>query len=217
MRTGGRYLGIGAVIAACWFWLWTNFHLVPDPMPVHVGPRGEPDAWATKSLGTALTLTALGPVMLLLSGLACTGLVTLAAREAGERQQILARGINPLLATYLFWLATVIAVGVTASLLGHHRPLGTLLMIGGLVLATGVFIVRLVRLQRRVNAVHPPGEKERRTRFGFYFNPDDPDTLVSLENGMTTTLNLARSGAWAVLAVLLALPLFAVILALLAG
>lgn len=217
MRVWGWYLGIAAVLAACWFWLWTNFHLVPDPMPVHFTLGGEPDAWATKSFPSALSLTGLPAVILTAVGAASVGLTFATAREAGERQQLLAAELGPALSRWFFWLTALITVAVTASLLGHHGPLASLLLFGGLILSTVFFVVRLVRAQRRVNASHPPGEKERRARFGFYFNPDDPETVVSLENGMTTTLNFARPGAWGILAALLALPVFAILLGLLAG
>ncbi len=217
MRVWGWYLGIGAVLASCWFWLWTNFHLVPDPMPVHVTLDGQPDAWATKSLPSAFSLTGLPTIMLAVVGAAAVGLTSLTAQEAGERQTMISAGLGPALSRWIFWISTLTVVAITTSLLGHHGPLSSLLLIGGFTLSTVFLVLRLRRLYRRVSAVYPPGEKEQQARFGFYWNRNDPDTVVSLENGMITTLNLARPGAWGILVLLLALPTLAIILGLLAG
>ncbi|HHU68096.1 DUF1648 domain-containing protein [Corynebacterium sp.] len=217
MRVWGWYLGIAAVLAACWFWLWTNFHLVPDPMPIHFTLDGQPDAWATKSLPSALSLTGLPTLMLGIVGAAAVGLTSVSAREAGERQKMISTGFGPVLSRWMFWISTIIVVSFTASLLGHYGPLNDLLMVSGLILSTVFFGLRIRTLYRRVSAVYPPGEKEQHMRYGFYWNRDDPDTVVSLENGMSTTLNFARPGAWGILALLLALPTLAIILGLLAG
>ncbi|MDO5512707.1 DUF1648 domain-containing protein [Corynebacterium sp.] len=217
MSTRTWYLGIPAVVAVCLGYLWVNFHLVPDPMPVHFGPRGEPDAWATKSFASAAGLVALGPGLTLVTGVMSAGIIHAVAKEAGERQQMMSREINPLLASYLFWLSTVLAVAVTGSLLGHSGPLSVLLLIGLLVLVTVVFLWQLVRMHRRVDAAYPPSEKDRRGRWGFYWDPEDPEVFVSLEGGMNTSLNVARPAAWGILALLLALPALAIILAVLAG
>ncbi|MDO5671003.1 MAG: DUF1648 domain-containing protein [Corynebacterium sp.] len=211
------YLGIPAVVAVCLTYLWMNFHLVPDPMPIHFGPRGEPDGWATKSFGSATSLIALGPGIMLLTGAASAGVTHAVAQDAGERQQMLSKEMNPPLAAWLFWIATIIAVGVTGSLLGHHGPLGTLLLVGSLVLVTVVFGWQMVRVYRRVDAAYPPTEKDRRGRWGFYYNPDDPEVLVSLENGMSTTLNFARPAAWAIIGGLLIVPALLIVLVAVAG
>ena len=211
------YLGIPAAVAVCLVYLWVNFHLVPDPMPVHFGPRGEPDGWATKSFGSAVALVALGPGIVLLTGAASAGLTHAVAQDAGERQQMLSREIMPPLAAWLFWIATVISVGVTGSLLGHHGPLSSLFMVGSLVLVTVVFARQMVQVHRRVDAAYPPSEKDRRGRWGFYYDRDNPEVLVSLENGMNTALNLARPAAWAILAGLLVVPALLIVLVSVAG
>lgn len=203
MRVRGWYLGILAVLAACWGYLVLNFHLVADPMPTHFGLGGEPDGWSRKSLGTALGLVGMGPVILAVVGAGVSGLNHATARDAGERQQMSARLMNPVIAAWLFTLASLIAVGVTAGLLGHHGPLLSWSLLGGILLSTVVMAWRMRLVSRAVDAAHPPEEKEKRTRWGFYFNPEDPETMVSLENGSYTTLNFARPGAWGILAMLL--------------
>jgi uncharacterized membrane protein len=217
VRVWGWYLGILAVVLGCWGYLILNFHLVPDPMPTHFGPGGEADGWSRKSLGTALGLVGMGPVTLLVVGAGASGLNHALAREAGERQQLSARLMSPVLAAWLFVLATLIAVGVTVSLLGHHGPLTTWGLLGGMVLATVVMAWRIYLVNRAVDTAHPPGEKEKSSRWGFYFNPDDPETMVSLENGSYTTLNFARPGAWGILAMLLGPMIVLVIVAAVAG
>ena len=217
MSTRRWLLGIPVVLAACWVFLWLNFHLVHDPMPIHFGPRGRPDSWATKSLGAAFALVGLGPGMLLLTGLAGVGITRLTADGAGERQRMLAREISPALAAYLFWLSAVIAVDVTGSLLGHHGPLGVLILVGGIILATGMFMWQLVRLHRRVDTVHPPSDADRRGRWGFFYDPEEPQMLVPREDGMNLAFNMARPGAWGVLGALLAIPTLITLLVFLAG
>lgn len=217
MSTRTWFIGIPAVVAVCLIFLWVNFHLVPDPMPIHIGPSGEPDSWTRKSFGSAVVLISLAPAMLLLTGAASAGLTYAVARDAGERQRMLAREMMPSLAAWMFWMASGIAVGVTGSLLGHSGPLSSLVLVGFLLVVTAVFAWQMVRMRRRVDAQFPPGEREQRARFGFYYNPDDPETFVSLEIGLNTTLNFARPGAWAVLAGLLAVPTLIVILAVVAG
>lgn len=203
MRVWGWYLGILAVLLGCWGYLSLNFHLVPDPMPTHFGMDGQPDGWSRKSLGTALGLVGMGPLILLVVGAGVSGLNHAIARDAGERQQLSARLMHPVLAAWLFAVATLLTVGVTLSLVGHHGPLVSWGLMGGILLATGAMAWRMRQIGRAVNAAYPPEEKEKRTRWGFYFNPDDPETIVSLENGSYTTLNFARPGAWGILAMLL--------------
>lgn len=217
MNIRGWFLGMAAVLAASWAFLAASFHLVPDPMPVHFGADGQPDGWEPKSLPGALALTGLPTFMLAFSGVASVGIIQLTAREAGERQRLLGRTVAAALARLFFWLTVILTVGITVSLLGHHGPLLPVLLIGGGALSLVGFAVQLSRGYRTVGATHPPGEKERHMRFGFYWNADDPDTVVSLENGMTTTLNFARPAAWGILALLLAPPTLAVILAIVAG
>lgn len=203
MRVWGWYLGILAVLLGCWGYLVLNFHLVPDPMPTHFGLDGHPDGWSRKSLGTALGLAGMGPLILLVVGAGVSGLNNATARDAGERQQLSARLMSPVIAAWLFVLAAFIAIGVTAGLLGHHGPVVSWGLLGGILLATVVMAWRMRLVSRTVDAAHPPEGKEKRTRWGFYWNPDDPETMVSLENGSYTTLNFARPGAWGILAMLL--------------
>lgn len=217
MRVRGWYLGILAVLLCCWGYLVFNFHLVADPMPTHFGLGGEPDGWSRKSLGTALGLVGMGPVILAVVGAGVTGLNHVTARDSGQRQQLSARLMGPVIAAWLFVLAALIAVGVTVSLFGHHGPLVSWGLLGGILLATGVMAWRMRLVGRTVNAAYPPEGKEKRTRWGFYFNPDDPETMVSLENGSYTTLNFARPGAWGILAMLLGPVIVLVTVAALAG
>ena len=217
MRTRTWYIGIPVVVAACWFFLWSTFHLVPDPMPIHIGPDGEPDGWTTKSLGSAFALVGFAPGIILLAGAGTVGLTRATAQDAGERQRMIAREMNPPVAAWLFWLATIIAVDVTGSLLGHSGPLTLLLMVGAMVLATVVFVRRMVHVHHRVDAAHPPSEKDRRGRWGVYYDPADPEMFMQIEDGMNMALNMARPGSWALVAGLLSVPTLIIVLAALAG
>lgn len=217
MRTGGWYLGLLAVLVGCWAYVWNNFHLVPDPMPVHYGPGGEPDAFEARSLRGAVIHIALGPVMIAAAGAAAAGIIHATAQQAGARQKALAARLNPAVARFMALVGAGIAVAVTLSLLGWHGPFMTATMIGLPILLCIDLGLSLSRVYRKVNAEYPPGEKEKRVRYGIYYNADDPETLVSLENGMSTTLNFARPGAWALLAALLAPVVLITVLALLAG
>lgn len=226
----GWYLGILAVICLSLGALWAGFGAVPDPMPVHWGPAGEPDRFTDKSLGSAFGLVALGPGILLVTGAGSAAMINWRAREADNayptrtareinRARLSANLQQPVLGAWMLLLAALVTFAVTGSLLGWLSGyLSTVVIFGG-VLATMVwFFLRMRKVTLRVDETHPPEEPGQKLKWGMiYYNPDDERAVVDLEGGSMTTFNFARPAAWGILAALLAPMALIVVLAVVAG
>lgn len=215
----GLLLVAGALLAG----LWPD---LPPRIPLHFAFDGTPDRY-----GSPVELALLGGVVLFDIALAWIIAVAVAAERpalpehAPEHyaalQSARRAGLVRMTQTLLFGVnlgLLVLGLGVAASV--TPRPLlstGAAVIVGLAVLAVGTlaplgwWIPRLSRLRAALDAA---GAAELGTRRGgwklagvVYFAPDDPAIFVPKRVGIGQTLNLARPAAWAVLLLLVGVPL----------
>jgi uncharacterized membrane protein len=196
---------------------------LPDMVPTHFGPSGEPDAFRPKSFYTVMLL----PVFVLVIGTSLGGMTWLTAhakralRRSAERSSLDAQlRFRAAMTRYLFGISllavgmlTLIAVASVRVGLGQIRRLPLLvdvLGIGVVVYAVGGAIYLALRYGQggarlenaRADTPLTDGLADNRRWFlgMFYVNRDDPSFLVERRFGFGYTLNL---GNWKAVALVL--------------
>lgn len=220
----GWYGALAAVTAVALAVLWAGFDSIPDPMPVHWGPGGQPDSFVDKSMGAVLTLVGLGPTVLVAAGAGSAALIQSQARDAGfpergarelNRRRLGANLQQPALGALMFGLGSLVVASMTGSLLGWVGGVSlSVLLIGGVLVLLGWFFLRVRRIGEYLDEVYPPENPRERLKWGmFYFNPDDERTVIEMDGAGMTTFNFARPAAWGILGALLAPMVLVVVLA----
>ena len=210
----GWLVALYAVIALSVVLLVAGWDRIPDPMPIHWGPRGEADSFDEKTPGAAFSLVAIGAIPLgVLTPLIVYGTHGL-ARSGSDRDKASANEMVPLVAEFMFGVTVIVVGGVTASLLGLR--VSTPFILAAIALLLVWFVYEIRAAQRRIVAHVGESEIDRHLYWGmFYHNPDDERVLV--ENGMSTTMNFARPTAWLILAAVLAPVIIVIVVAVLGG
>jgi len=212
-RSGLRTL-LGAlpylILLVSTLWLLRVYPDLPDPFPVHTGPNGEPDRWAPKSPTVVFLVPAGGLLLLLFLELIRRLLRSARLARAGTYAGWGARSVDEVLLVAQLFIGLVLA---TVSLgTAGVVPASVLLGVAvGAPLALLVFLLgwvaRLARERRRWPVVGD-GLPDSAWKLGlFYVNPGDPALMVPRRFGIGWTLNFARPGAWALLVLLLGIPL----------
>jgi len=199
-----------ALVVLSALWLLHVYPELPDPFPVHTGPGGEPDRWAPKSPAVVFLVPAAGLVLLLFLELIRRLLRSARLARRGSYAGFSATSVDDVL------LVAQLFIGLTLSTVA----LGTAGVVPGsllLAVAVGAPIVLLVFLvgfvarlatERHRWPVVGDGLPDSAWKLGlFYVNPEDPALMVPRRFGIGWTLNFARPGAWALLALLLGVPL----------
>lgn len=194
-----------AGLASAWLWIRHWLPRLPERVPAHWNAAGQVDGWMDKRL--------LFMPPLLLAGLAwlLVFLLGLALRSGDDRQRASARALGILRG----WLACGLAL-----LAGYVGPMGAVqggrAVIIGLGLLLACVIAGIVPVLRRIRQTPPiPGASESDYRWGglIYWNARDPRLLVPKRYGVGWTFNYGRPAAWTLTALLLLLPLAALLLA----
>ncbi|HEU4952080.1 MAG TPA: DUF1648 domain-containing protein [Holophagaceae bacterium] len=193
-----------AGLASAWLWIQHWLPRLPERVPAHWNAAGQVDGWMDKRQ--------LFMPPLLLAGLAwlLIFLLGLALRNGDARRQASSRALGILRG----WLACGVAL-----LAGYIGPMGAVqggraVLLGlGLLLACVVAGTVLVLRQLRL-APPIPGASESDYRWGglIYSNPRDPRLLVPKRYGLGWTFNYSRPLARVLTALLLLLPLAALLL-----
>ncbi|EEI16375.1 hypothetical protein HMPREF0298_1819 [Corynebacterium lipophiloflavum DSM 44291] len=118
----------------------------------------------------------------------------------------------PLVAKLMTALTALVVGAVTLSLLGLMKgPWAVTLLVALIIGVVGWFVVAMRAARSRVVELFGHDDFSRNLRWGmFYANP--ADERVVAEHLMSTTLNFARPGAWALLgAILLPVAVIAIV------
>jgi uncharacterized membrane protein len=198
-----------AGLASAWIWIRHWLPRLPGRVPAHWNAAGQVDGWMDKRL--------LFMPPLLLAGLAWAllFLLGLALRRGDARQQASAKALGILRG----WLACGLAL-----LAGYIGPMGAVQGGRAVIIGLGLLLVCVVagtvQVLRQLRLTPPiPGASESDYRWGglLYRNPRDPRLLVPKRYGVGWTFNYGRPSAWALTALLLLLPLAALLLPKLLG
>lgn len=203
---------------------------LPERMPVHWNPSGEPDRWERKSLAAVFFLPALGIYLqaffVVLKHDITHAKMTLPDTHTEEflqgKEHYLAANVRLIdwvrvSIALLFFNITLLMLTTTMAELSRYACLVTVvlwltiaLMIGGII----YFISRMMLANGRLQSVagewyvQRPGD-ERHWRHGglTYYNPDDPALVVEKLVGLGYTLNMAHPGVWSRALLLSGVPL----------
>ncbi|NJL29820.1 MAG: DUF1648 domain-containing protein [Thermoanaerobaculia bacterium] len=215
-------LGVAAVVLAL------GWERIPETLVTHWNARGEADSWAEKS-----PLMAAAP--LLVGAALCVAMVILGhgisrwsrrVSVEGEAGRLEARRHR---ATLYVLLASQIVIAVLFALIslmalvpagaGSKAAVGAILFLsmGGsvvILVVVGIKAFPSTNVKARADEAavsgRPIGDRtpDACWKLGmFYFNPDDPALFIEKRFGFGYDFNFARPGAWAVLGMLVGLPL----------
>ncbi|HUI40831.1 MAG TPA: DUF5808 domain-containing protein [Terriglobia bacterium] len=232
---GGRLVRAGPVVLLALTALYLNRRWadIPARFPNHWGLDGQPNGWATRSLGGVygpLAQAILICLMLLLLGYGLTRWSRpIRLRGApGHAEEHFRRVVLGVLLATQYLLALVF---IWAALLPLSPGPPSLLVGAGLPLAftVVVFLVLIRQGQggaRRVEASalagkdpRPVGDRtlDRYWKVGmFYVNPDDPALFVEKRFGIGYTVNFGRPATWVILGAVLLVALLGGLVAMLA-
>lgn len=199
---------------------------ISDPMPVHWGFSGEPDAWRDRSVTGVLVLVLSAPVICIVAGAATAGFIRMYATTLSEpggpktRTDVLRSwheldAVQPVLA----WWTVAVSASLTVSLIGMSGPwqwtgggVWTAAGLVGVVVATVWLCVEMSRRVEEITRRYPHGDGRRR-RWGLFVEiPDSDRVFVDTGSGMNYTFNTATRGGRIGAAVLMLLLIGAVVM-----
>ncbi|HET8715685.1 MAG TPA: DUF5808 domain-containing protein [Holophagaceae bacterium] len=193
-----------AGLASAWLWIRHWLPRLPERVPAHWDASGRVDGWMDKHQ------LFLPPLLLAGLAWALLFLLGLAFRSGDDRRQASAEALGILRG----WLACGLAL-----LAGYIGPMGAVqggrAVVIGLGLLLACVVTGTVLVLRRIRRIPPiPGATEADYRWGglIYRNPRDPRLLVPKRYGVGWTFNYGRPAAWILTALLLLLPLVALLL-----
>jgi uncharacterized membrane protein len=202
---------------------------LPESIPVHWGPSGQPDRY-----GSPAELWAILPMMLLYASISWVvawissrerlALAPDAAEETRELQ-LKKRRLQVRMVEWIMLGANVSAAVAWLGLVLYRDAIGAIVLIA-IVVSTGSIIVSLAAHLTELTEIgdrlrelggEALGTRTESWRWGgaIYYAPDDPAIWVPKRSGIGSTLNFARPGAWLVLGALLLVPgIIAILIAL---
>ena len=223
----GGWLGVGlpfGILGTAALYLKNHWSQIPASFPVHWGLEGV-DRWADRTpravygplvVGAAMCLVIVGLMVAILRASRPVHVRGAAAGfDAARRRLILLvlAGTEYFLAVELSLISLLPLV--PEELRNHAVAALGLLPLG---LALGVMLLALRardRLDAPVDArpgAETVGDRTADTHWKgglFYVNPDDPALFVEKRIGIGYTLNFGRPGAWAIIGLLILIPLMA--------
>jgi len=229
------YLWLEAIIlllvGASFVLLIYYYPQLPERMPVHWNPAGEPDGWERKSLSSVFFLPALGiylhAIFLVLKHDIAHAKMTLPDTHTEEflqgKERYLAANVRlidwvRISIALLFFTITLLMLTTTLTDLSRYTRLVTVglwLTIAGMIAGIIYFISRMMLINGRLQSVagewyvqRPADERHWRHGGLTYYNPDDPALVVEKLVGIGYTLNMAHPGVWSRALLLSGVPLF---------
>lgn len=206
-----------AVLVASAVTLAAAWSRIPARWPVHWGPTGRPDRWATRSIASVF-----GPLLVGAAVCAMVWLVAWMVRRAAADQA----PPRPALAGVLAEVLARVQLGFAVAFAGLALALPLLRPRSPAPIAITVLTVMTFAIVTALgHAVRRTGElRERGQLVGLdgwngviYRDPNDRRLLVPNPLGMGVTVNFAHPQAWLVIALLLLPILVVVLLVLVAG
>lgn len=193
---------------------WPN---IPEVVPVHWGPDGEPDRWSNKTVGSVfgLTIIALGIVVLMSAINLFTERVGINFRSSsGPATTLLQHASIQLNMFFTGIIAIFTSILMSAvQLYGYHPAMineGTNgpELTGGWMIIPSVFVPLILmammfsQIEKIREAIKKAGitdprketpDNDEHYKWGmFYYNPDDPAVLVEKRVGVGVDFNYAR-------------------------
>lgn len=203
MRARTLYTATAIIYIAVLAYVLLRWDAIPDPVPMHIGPSGEVDNWAPKTLLSVAAVTLIGIVVSV--GVALTlPSISLArighdqptvgelpfSETAARRAEWLHEATNLMLAELVLGAAILMAVA-QIMLVFPDAPLSSwsfLILLGAFLVFT---VMRTLRMHRKAkesfNRIEPD-EQERirierlntKAGMGVYSAPSDPMTVAVL-------------------------------------
>jgi len=213
-----------ALLAATAIWLHLHWSQIPEVFPIHWGPSGQPNGWATRSLAGVYAPLLMGGMLCALMGflayatLRWSRLIRVGG-AAGETEGRFRLIVVSILVATEYFLAIVFSW--TGLLPLSHKQTGPPGFIPMLVFDLAFTVITIVLLMRfgqggtrlagsmaaESGALAPVGDRtpDKCWKLGlFYVNQNDPALFVESRFGIGFTLNFGHPGAWVFLGVLVA-------------
>jgi uncharacterized membrane protein len=224
---GAILLLVGATFALLIYY----YPQLPERMPVHWNPSGEPDGWERKSLASVFFLPALGLYLhaffLVLKHDIAHAKMTLPDAHTEEflqgKERYLSANVRlvdwvRVSIALLFFNLSLLLLATTIGALSRYLSLvnvGLWLILAGMVSGIFFFIWRMHSINEHLQTVagewyvQRPGDESHWRHGGLtYYNPDDPALVVEKLVGYGYTLNMAHPSIWARVLLLSGVPLF---------
>ena len=204
---------------------------LPERMPVHWNPSGEPDRWARKSFMTVFFLPTLGVYLhaffLVLKHDITHAKMTLPAAHTEEflrgKERYLSANLRLIdwaraSVALLFFDITLLMLVTTVNESSRYASLVNVAVwvtAAGMIAGIAYYILRMKRINDRLRRVagewyvqRPADERHWRHGGLTYYNPEDPALVVEKLVGYGYTLNMAHRGVWTRALLLSGVPLF---------
>lgn len=206
---------------------------LPERMPVHWNPAGEPDRWARKSLTTVFFLPALGVYLhvffLVLKHDLVQAKMTLPDSHTakflrGKERHLLSNArlvdwARVSIALLFFVISLLMVTTAIDELNRYARPASIAVWIVVAAMLAG--IIHFIRRMKHINdelrrvagewyAQRPADERHWRHGGLTYYNPEDPALVVEKLVGYGYTLNMAHPGIRGRVLLIMGVPLFVV-------
>jgi uncharacterized membrane protein len=203
---------------------------LPERIPVHFGPSGQPDRFGSPhELWLILVLMIFyTAITWMVAWMSSSERMALApdAPEETRTLQLMKRQITVRMTEWIMLGANVASAICWIGLAVSRESIGALVLIT-IVVATGSIIASLARhlgpLMEIADRLQELGADSLGTRAdswrwggAIYYAPDDPALFVAKRSGVGTTINFGRPGAWLLLAGLLLAPVLIAMLFVLA-
>lgn len=221
----------GVMLAAAALGLLALLPALPEQLPVHWNAEGKVDRMGHPSellwvLAMAVFISAM--IMAFARSIARERWV-LPEQDADryaelqlEKRKLNVRMLERVMLTINASIVLLLFVLAVAALIGaRDLPLIAAIMVGpastvGMFLAIGSLITRLTDVNdelRKIAKTDVLGTRPGGWRWHgmIYYAPDDPSVFVTKRSGMGQTLNFGRPSAWILLAVILGIPMAALL------
>lgn len=218
---------VGAMFALLLYY----YPQLPERMPVHWNPSGEPDRWERKGIASVFFLPALGLYLhaffLVLKHDIAHAKMTLPDAHTEEflrgKEEYLTANVRLIdwvraSVALLFFIITLLILTTTIAGLSRHAravSIGLWLVAAGTLTGIAYFLWRMMRINSRLQDVagewyvqRPADERQWRHGGLTYYNPDDPALVVEKLVGIGYTLNMGHPGIWSRALLLSGVPLF---------
>ena len=215
-----------ALLAACAAYVGMHWGHIPARLIVHWGAQGQPVRWAPRSFDSVFfpLLNAgaiLAALTLLLYGIAHWLRPIYATGPLATRESRFRRTMSIALLAVQYSIAALFSWITLRPLLpaSYQRPPSAVALLPGLTaIAFVVILMWLGQGGSRTRSAHrqepgstkPAGDRteDRFWKLGvFYFNRDDPAVIVEKRFGLGYTMNFAHPMAWAIIGLLLLIPI----------
>ena len=202
-------LGPYVILALAGWFLYSNWHAIPERFPIHWGADGTPNGWSNRTVPGVFGILVVGLFSNILTTVFAY-VVVMRTRNASASEgdasgdRAFKRATYFLMMFISYLMSLVFAVVSTRPVWAgssQASPLPILLVpfVFAVLIAVVVYLVRLSRSRKGSTG---DGTPDACWRWGmFYYNPDDPSLLVEKRMGLGWTLNFANKWSWVLLGV----------------